>query len=253
MVILRLLQAEWLMTKHTAIRWLIFLVPVLYPMMVLWYFSQRADQLHIYDGYFSLIAFGLPVGIGLFSALMSGLEEGAGGFYNLLNALSRPKCYIRKLGFIILAMIWIVFGSTSILILGMKKILHIERIQYLIFWQGACWVVGTALILMIFHLILSYAGGMGLSLTVGSAGTLIAAIVGGTIVGDKVWLYIPWAWSMRMIQLPLFYAQPNGLIETEVLKLQLLHSVPAILISTMVMAVLGLIWFHYFQGRKSYE
>lgn len=253
MAILRLLHSEWLMTKHTAIRWLICLVPVLYPMMVLWYFSQRADQFHIYDGYFSLLAFGLPVGVGLLCALMSGLEEGAGGFYNLLSAFSRTKCYISKLGFIILTMIWIVFGSTSILILGMKEILHMEQIEYRMFWQGACWVVGSAMILMILHLILSYAGGIGLSLTVGSAGTLIAAIVGGTIVGDKLWLYIPWAWSMRMIQLPLLYAQPDGFIEIDVVKLQLLHAVPVILMITIAMAVLGLIWFHHFQGRKSYE
>ena len=68
----------------------------------------------------------------------------------------------------------------------MKYILHVEKIQYELFMQGVLLTLIGSLILITLHLFTSFAIGMGTSIAIGGIGFLISAIIGATVLGDKI-------------------------------------------------------------------
>lgn len=245
MDIWRLIRADWLKTRRTPIRWVVFALPVGYALTLLWYFStfRVTPELpsKVYEAFFEAWCVSLPLIYGLLTGLMGLQEEQAGGFRVLLGI---PSARIRIYGSKLLLLIGVAFGSplvsATIVVLGMKFGMGVENIHAEVFYVGALLSAAGSMALGACHLWLGFAFGFGASVGVGGAGFLTAAIIGVTSVGDGIWGAVPWAWPVRLAMHPLASVDlPKGLLYACSL--------------FAVVTVLSLLWFQRWEGRKREE
>lgn len=260
---MRILSAEWLKTKRTPIRWVVFLCPAVFSMLIIGYFSLRETsdqtQIFIFEAYFEVLtALIMPIGAGLISGFMIHQEEMAGGLNGFLGSkLPRLHLYIGKLLMLVLLTAASILSATLTLVLGLSFI-HIS-VLWPIFILAGILVVFSIIPLLTFYLWISFAWGMGASIGLGGVGILIAALM-ATNLGNTVWYYVPWAWPVRFSLLPGAYLLDltgmtlppsmisSGYVYTEFIK----GIIPAALFFVMVLTG-GLIWIHKWEGRKIYE
>lgn len=256
--IFRCLSAEWMKTKRTQIRLIFIVITITYPIFMLWYCSNNKLQYKIYDAFFMVISIFLPVLVSLSSGLIGDAEESAGNFSIILSStVCRTTSYLSKLLLLeIMTTISMLF-STFILLIGMKFILHIENIQYGLFFQGSLLTIIGCIFLYVFYLFLSFAFGMGVSISLGGVGFLIAALMGTTSIGDKVWLFIPWTWSARLSKIPECFIPEiplsTGVVTSEFSTLLYGRYLPFVILVTIMLLIASLAWFSKWEGRKSYE
>jgi ABC-2 type transport system permease protein len=246
MTILRLLRADWLKLKRTPVRWAVFAATISYPLLLLWYFSTYkvtpALPEMIYQAFFEVWGSFLPIILGVLTGLMGLQEEQAGSFSAVLGSpASRFRICASKWLLLILMLAGSLAVSTAILVLGMSYGLGLDGFDARVFMEGALLSMAGTLALSVLHLWLSFALGIGASVGIGGAGVLVAAIVGATVVGDPIWEVVPWAWPLRLAMHPLV---PGIALFPGLLYAMLVF---------VVMAVLSLVWFHQWEGRRAEE
>ncbi|WP_019537257.1 lantibiotic immunity ABC transporter MutG family permease subunit [Paenibacillus ginsengihumi] len=263
MTLLRILRADWLMTKRTGYRWLVFGAPPLAAGILLWYFSGRSPAPGLanamYDAFFQLVAAALPLAVGLLAGLIAMQEEQAGRFGALLGRQQpRALSFAGKLLMLALPVGCGIFAAALLTVFGMEALLGVAGADASLFLTGAAYATAGSLALCALHLWLALAFGMGASAAVGGAGFLVAAIMGATAIGDRIWMFIPWAWPVRLSLYPLVARLPEfrqgpkaALLERygqEVDGGLLLAAALFIIVS-----IFGTIWFMRWEGRKAYE
>ncbi|AKP48761.1 lantibiotic immunity ABC transporter MutG family permease subunit [Bacillus smithii] len=262
MSFLNVLSSEWLKTRRTTIRLIVFVTPIIYPIFMLWYFSRYNDpsfwQVKIYGGFFEVLSVSLPIIISLLTGLIAYQEEKSGSFMNVLTGpVSRAKFYFGKLSLLIFAAIADIFLATFLMLLGMRYILNIENVHYDLFLQGALLSLVGSLILFSLHLLISFAFGMGASIAIGGGGFLVSAIIGATVVGDNIWQYIPWAWTVRLSQVPMLLMlkvkHAFGMELSDLYFQELMKGIIPASICFILVTLLGLVWFNRWEGGKFYE
>jgi len=259
---LQVLSSEWIKTKRTAIRLIVFVTPIVYPVCMLWYFSKYSNpsswQIKIYSGFFEVLTVSIPIIVSLLTGLISFQEEKSGNFIGLLaEPVSRAKLYMSKLVLLILSAIMDIFLATFLMLLGMSYILHVDDVHYGLFWQGALLSVIGSLFLFSMHIFISFAYGMGASIAIGGGGFLISAIIGATVVGDDMWPFIPWAWAVRLAKIPILLMPEaklaNGIQPSELFLQELMKGMIPAIICFVFATIGGIIWFNRWEGNKSYE
>lgn len=262
--LISILSSEWIKTKRTAIRWLIFLVPVLFSLAGVGYISLRksVEEIYIFQGFFN--AWGtlvVPIISSLLSAFLVQEEELAGNFTGYLStSIPRKFLYFGKfLTLFLFNMVSTVialimfYGGMNIVSPGMVN-------GWGIFIFAMILELFGTLPLLAIHLWLSFIWGTGTSIGIGIGGLVTAAIAGSTPLGDKVWMFIPWAWPSRLAKLPGAYLEftagmnmPPSEISSSAILQQLIIGVPAVSICLIVFYIGGIIWFDKWEGRKHYE
>lgn len=256
--------SEWLKTKRTPIRYLIVLMPVIFTALIVWYYSMRTIkgdlQISIFEVFFMVwTAMIIPLGVGLISGLSIYWEELAGGFNGLLGAkLPRLNLYLGKLMVLALSVSASTLLAVLTLVAGLRFILKIAVSTPIFIAAAIMGVIGT-LPLLAFHLWVSLAWGMGVSIGIGGAGLLIAALM-GTSLGDRIWPFVPWAWPVRLSMLPSAYLlyqpgmeDPPVIISSGFIINQTIKGLIPAAIFFLIMLVCGIIWFKGWEGRKVYE
>lgn len=254
------LSSEWIKTKRTPIRWLTFLAPVVFAALVIWYYSMRKitvdTQISIFQTFFGVWAtMVIPLGAGLISGLMIQQEELAGSFNGFLGSkLPRHCLYFGKFAMLFLSSTGSILLATLSLVIGFSVILKIS-IPWSAFIVAAIMAIIGAIPLLAFHIWISFAWGMGASIGIGGFGLLIAALM-ATSLGDKVWQFVPWAWSVRLSMLPGAYLlykpdYPTEIISSRFLINQAIIGLLPVAVFSVVMLLGGLVWFKKWEGRKS--
>lgn len=239
---LRLMRSDWLKTRRTPIRWAVIAVPAGYALLLLWYFSRSrlTPELpfKMYSAFFEGWTVFLPLAAGMLTGLLCLQEEQAGSFSALLGStVSRSVMYTARLLLLIAITAGSVLFSLTILVLGMRTGLGIETMDAGMFYEGALLAIGGSLPQIALHLWLSFAFGLGVSVGVGGAGLLMAAIIGATSVGDPIWQAVPWAWPVRLALHP-------------IVPVVLAEGLLPVFLLFAVLAVLGTVWFHRWEGHK---
>lgn len=88
-------------------------------------------------------------------------------------------------------------------------------------------------------------GGLGASLGLGAVGLLLAAVVGGTSLGNGVWAFVPWAWPVRIMvaaELQLLEKLPPGAAHFRADAYALFILAMGLGLG-LLLAVTGIIWF----------
>ncbi len=253
--LVRALKADFQKSKHTSVIWIHVIIPAVGALLFLSYYSLYggAKSLENHGSYFDALAIVFPLLIGLICGMVVSQEEQAGGFQVLLSSTrSRSTTYLSKLFMLILMEAFSVFLALSIMLLGLKFALHVSNIPYLLYLKMFGWLIFSNIFLYIFHVFISLEFGRGASILLGIAGTLIAALM-VTGLGDRCWTYLPWAWGVRFCDLTIL----NFMSVTKELSTFLHYSKEKamwIMIAANCSAlILSLLWFKFWEGRKSYE
>jgi len=259
---MNLFMCEWLKTRRTPLRWTVFLSPLIFSALILWYFSLRKTtlpvQIAIFEAFFEVWpALVIPAGAGLVSGLMVHQEGLAGNFGRLLGA-GRPRrdLYLGKLAMLV----FLVFTSTLLAVLALAAgiwFLFRETIAWPVFLGAAFMMMIGTLPLLAFHLWISFARGMGASIGIGGGGLLMASLM-ATSLGQTIWPFVPWAWPVRFAGLAgacgfdwpggEFPPQGAGFVAEQAAK-----GLVSAAIFFLVMLTGGLHWFGRWEGRKMPE
>lgn len=258
------LSSEWTKTKRTAIRWLTFLVPVLFSLAGVVYISMRSDleEIYVFQGYFiAWAALVVPLAISILAAFIVQEEELAGNFTGYLStSIPRRSLYAGKFWTLFLCNTVSTVIALIVFCIGMSIASPGTVNGWVMFIFAMILELFGTLPLMALHLWLSFSWGTGASIGIGMGGLVTAAIIGTTVLGDKVWMFIPWAWPFRLAKLPGTYLgftagmnMPPAEISSGAVSQQLIIGTAAVLICLIACYVGGVIWFNKWEGRKHYE
>ena len=262
---MKILYVEWLKTKRTVIRLLTFCMPVVYAALIIGYITLRGidknNQTLVFQGFFEVwTVCVIPLSIGILSGLIVHYEELAGNFSGLLSSkVSRYGLYWAKFLLLILIMTASTLIATIVLGAGLDVFLDVS-ISWPIFIAASILAIIGTIPLLALHLWAGFRGGMGESIGISIGGLLMAALMGATSLGDRIWQYIPWTWPVRLAKLPGAYLQftedmqfPPEVISSGFVLNQLEMGLTASSLCLVASLIGGIIWFNRWEGRKSYD
>jgi lantibiotic protection ABC transporter MutG family permease subunit len=257
---IKILSSEWLRTKRTAVRWLTFCMPVVFSLCADTYLATRSGstQKFAFEGFFTLwTVFIIPVGVGVLAGFIVHEEELAGNINGFLcTGLSRTRLYLGKFLLLFFCLTVCTFIATVILCIGMNIAVPAGAAIWL-FMGAAALIVVETLPLLAIHLWVSFAWGIGASIGISMGGLLMAALLGLTRLGSKVWPLVPWTWPVKLGMLPGTYFLKEAGIPVEEISTNMMQTATiglcAVAIGLIVFLTGGIAWFTIWEGRKSYE
>ncbi|AVD36212.1 lantibiotic immunity ABC transporter MutG family permease subunit [Clostridioides difficile] len=258
---IKLLSSEWLRAKRTAVQGLTLYMPIIFSLCVVAYLTIKSGstQEFAFEGFFTIwTVFIIPIGVGILAGFIVQEEELAGNFNGFLCVgISRVRLYLGKFLFLLFCLTICTFIATLILCIGMNIAVPSGATIWLFLSAAGLVVIGTLPLLAI-HLWVSFAWGMGASIGISIGGILMAAILGLTSVGAKVWAFVPWTWPVKLGMLPgTYFIKEAGTISTEVFYSKMMQSATVVFIVVAIGLIIfligGVIWFKIWEGRKSYE
>jgi len=262
---MKILYAEWLKTKRTAIRMFTFYMPLVYAALIIGYFALRGidknTQISVFQGFFEVwTVCVIPLSIGILSGLIVHYEELAGNFNGLLSSrVSRYRLYWSKFLLSVLIMTACTLIAAIVFVVGLDVLLDVP-IAWPIFIVASIFAILGMIPLLALHLWAGFIWGMGASIGISIGGLLMAAIMGATNLGDKIWQFIPWTWPVRLAILPGAYLQftedmqfPPEVISSGFVLNQLATGLAASSLCLVAALIGGFIWFNRWEGRKSYD
>ena len=260
---MRVLSAEWLKTKRSAIRGIVFFIPLLFDAVLIWYITPRGvndnTQLPAFRIFFEAwTASVVPLGAGILSGFLIHQEELAGSFGGILSSkVRRNKLYLGKFIFSVILMTISTAIAVTVFAVGLKLILGFS-IVWPIYLKSAILTIMATIPLLAICLWVSWAWGMGASIGISIGGLLLAALM-ATGLGDRVWQFIPWAWPVRLAELPGVPLVRAKLPPVDVLYMyrfinrQIAMGLLASGICLAAVLIGGIIWFEHWEGRRYYE
>ena len=210
-MLLRWMRSEFIKWKRTPIPWFHVFAPVLGACLFLWYFSltggnakNPAEKL---SGYFEVLSSAFPTLIGLICGIAAAQEEQAGGFQVMLCGLrSRAAACAGTLLLLVLLSAGSVALAVGLFAAGFRFA------PAGVYVRAALALWGGNVFLYVLHLFVGLRFGRSASIGLGVAGSLISALM-LTGLGDGIWLFVPWAWSVRLcdyLVLPMRYASASA-------------------------------------------
>lgn len=246
---LRLLRAEFLKTKRTPFLFIHLLVPIILSCLFLAYYSYFPwnfnDKISVY---FQTLVCGFPIIISLVCAMVAEQEAVAGHFQEMLTATK-----IKILAFVSKLFLLLIFGFGALLVsvgifsLGSIEMLKENQFDYKFYLIGVCILFGSQVLLYIFHFIVSLHFSKGASIGLGIVGALLTALL-LTGLGDGIWMYIPYGWGGKFIQV--WSLKASG-IELSLVETGLQTGIITSICATLLALIMSCIWFCYWEGRKS--
>nr|WP_304459387.1 ABC transporter permease [Alicyclobacillus sendaiensis] len=244
---MRTLYAEWLKYRRTAVPWLVIMCPAVVASICCIYVHRLQPT-----AWASVLNFGnevwsglwIPIGWGLIAGLAGEIEASAGRWRSLRTTESAPGLlYIAKafvLAFFALVSCVCLWGLLLISgrVLGIPYPMPIATFAICMWgdWLGGLPWLWTALWL-------AEGSHWSVPLGVGAIGSVAASIMGGaTGLGNNIWPFIPWTWSMRLVYW--IYAALTPELQSAAPNLTIWPVLIAAVILSIMMLLLGTWWFH---------
>lgn len=248
----RALRADFQKLKHTQTFWIHIVIPVLGALFFLMCYNlfSSVETVEKHVLYFEVVCMLFPLLIGIICGIVVSQEEQAGQFQVLLSTKSRIITCLSKLLTLILMGIFSLFLALGIVLLGLKLFLHVYNIPYSLYFQVFAWIAFGNIFIYILSFWLSLKFGRGASIFLGIAGMLIAALM-ITGLGDRYWMYIPWAWSVRFCNFIALNFMSVAM-HKEIPDFSYYFRKAAFITSayTFGILILQLFWFKFWEGRK---
>lgn len=199
-------SAEWLKTKKTFFRTTLYCSPILFNLLIFGYIiltNQKVSASSFYANYFSILNFLLPFTVSFILGLMNNYEREAGNFKNIFG-LNRHYYFLLSLKLIFsYLVISLVFICNSLLTIVLLK--YTFNVYSTVFYSN--FIYGFALTWISFitsfiiYFFLNIICGFIATLFIGLASSLLTAIIGLTALGNEIWLFFPFTWGSRLIQI----------------------------------------------------
>lgn len=166
---------------------------------------------------------------------------------------SKIVSFASKLLLLLLLNVLSIGLAICLYLAGMKFVLHINDLPYFLFLKGGVWLIAGSIPLYMMSFFVGIKYGMGPSGLLGGAGLLMAALM-NTGLGDVIWRFFPWAWSVRLSDFA-------GLLHFDKVKKEFLPYVRydmrfgeiMLYFSIVILCLAGLHWCRRWEGRRSYE
>lgn len=254
MDIIRLMRADFLKVKNTSYYYIHALVPVIAAIMLVIYYGTKPDDgVGSAIGFLETISIGFPLVIGVVCSLVIEKEAAAGRFKEMLSSKNgKFECLLSKLLVLVSCGFVSFYLSALIFYTGLKYVYNKETISLGLFMKVSLIVFATMVFFYIFHLWISLSFGIGASIGIGVFESLFATLL-DTGLGEGIWQYIPCGFGSRLVKSYFLINYPSKY--TAKLNLSSIISVnnTAVLncfIFTIVVGILLVIWFNYFEGRE---
>lgn len=245
----RLVKAEFWKMRHTLLPWIHVVVPLLGITVFLIYYSWAgwSDEGKV-SGYIQVLSIVFPLTISVVCSLSVEMEE-QGHFQTLLGTpVHKEMSLLAK---------WIVLsgmglGSLLLAVGGFAAGYGIMTggtvytpVQYL-GMAAVLWLGGVNLYLL--HLFLNLAFSKNISMCVGTAQLLVAALF-LTGLGEGLWQFFSCSWGSRWSGYLLLYWKGQTAVSAEFVFRSL--GIGAVLTA----ALWGIIflWYHYYEGRQCHD
>ncbi|MDE6845675.1 MAG: lantibiotic immunity ABC transporter MutG family permease subunit [Lachnospiraceae bacterium] len=197
--LLRYMKSDYIKTKRTPLRIAHLIVPCVMAAVFLVYYAVTPWNAYgKVQAYFEIMGMGYPFLIGTFCAIVAEQESYAGAYQAMLSVTNRKMAFMSKLFLLIL------FGAFSVVLAsvlfgtGYYFVLKQHIVSYSFYWIAAFVMLGGNIFLYIWHMFLALRFNKGISIGLGIAESLLAAVL-LTGLGDSVWIFIPAAWASRLV------------------------------------------------------
>ena len=244
-MLLRSICSDFYKMKRTPIPWLHVFVPLIGALAFLWYYSATGndDSLGELTGFIEVLCMVFPLLIGLLCAMTAAQEEQTGNYQMILSGTkSRVTAYMSKVFSLLILSAFAVTLTVATFSAG----LHAVSSQLYVHIVFAAW--GGNMFLYILHLFVGFRFGRGASIGLGVFGTLVSALM-MTGLGDSIWHWVPWAWSVRLCANLIFRLQnPMAFSATD-----MQYAIMVCLAVTLLSLAVSLVWFQRWEGSKSNE
>lgn len=244
--ILRCIRADMIKSKHTPLLLFHLLFPVIGTLLFVGYFhvSGWSETVNV-SVFLEVMAIVFPFLIGIVVGFMIQLEHQAGHFQLILGTIkSRSSVYLGKLiYFVLLAFISIILSVTIFAILYpvMPLVFYLKITPLLLLMVSPIYLLS-----LLVGLIFGKSASMGL----GIVGSLISALM-LTGIGDGIWKFIPWAWGVRFMDY--FILKQTSKELPIYLKNEYNIAFYIVITTTVVLLIISLVWFNYWEGGKTNE
>ena len=249
----RSLKAETLKIKHTPLLWLHLIIPLVGVGLFLFYSALSAWSTEVLvTFYFEALALAFPMLIGIVCGMAASQE--AGGFQNMLGVLpSRLVPFLSKFAFLSVLGLGALVASVGLYGAGFALLPGQQAVPALLYLKLAGALFASNLFLYLLHLWISLRFGKGASISVGVAGSLVAALM-LTGLGEGIWYFIPWGWGVRFCDMAVIKALTAPAVEgIAFIQNETTLGWRTAGCATLFLFVLCLLWFKRWEGRSASE
>ena len=246
----KLIKADIIKFKSTQIPWMHLYIPILGLIIFLSYYSYTPwTSFSKISAYLQVLSITFPMLIAIITSVIADQEYMAGGFQNILIASETKNLSIMSKFTLCL-----LFGSLSTILAVVGFYIGYSFIDsniYPIYINLAivAILIGSNIFLYILHLFLSFRFSKAVSIGVGIAESLVAALF-LTGMGDGRWPFLPSSWSIRFTSsLLMKYQSAEDILLDQDLKLGIIISIVLTFISFVIM----LVWFKNWEGNRTEE
>ncbi|MCI9315818.1 MAG: lantibiotic immunity ABC transporter MutG family permease subunit [Lachnospiraceae bacterium] len=197
--LLRNLKSEYLKAKHTPLGPAHIFIPCAMAAVFLCYYAVTPwDSYTKVQAYFQMMGLGYPFLIGTFCAIVAEQEAYAGAFQVILSARDRKATFLSKVLFLFLTGAFSVMLASVLFGTGYCFVLRQRVVAWSFYWIAGLIMAGGSFFLYLWHMFLALRFNRGVTIGLGIAGSLLAAVL-LTGLGDGIWFLIPAAWASRMV------------------------------------------------------
>lgn len=199
--------------------------------------------------YMTLVAAAFPFMIAMVTSISFQVEE-ENNFYHLLSAKNRNIVLLSKLT--------VLFGMgcfSAVLALILCPLIMKQSYSIILFLRLFMVICIPNVILYMVHGFLFLRLGKTISIFVGICGTLIGFVF-LTGLGDRIWKYIPYSMGIRGTNLLILLSTESmeNFVQRKPLYLEDISGLDVnCTIEIIIVAVLLMLWFCHWEGRKVYE
>lgn len=241
--IFRCMRAEFMKCKHSVLLHVHILIPLLGAVIFAGYFRISSwDVQTKVSAYLEVLAVAFPFLIGIIVGMVVQIEQQAGHYQLMLGTIpSRVATYLGKIGLLMIGAI----GAIALALGGFYAIYREAPLT--VYLKAGALLVMTIFPLYLVHLFVGMSLGKGVSMGLGIAGSLVAALM-ITGLGDAVWKYNPWAWGVRsMDYIVLAWSKPDVF---QLLRSDFITGIVIVLLCSLLLFFFSIIWFCSWEGGK---
>lgn len=246
-MLIRCICSDFYKIKRTPILWLHVAAPLIGAFAFLGYYSitVNSQPLGRINAFLEALCIVFPILIGLLCGMTAAQEEQAGSYQVMLaGTKSRATAYLSKLLLLLILSAFSVTIAIGLFAVGY----HAAPAQ--LYLHAAFAIFGGNVFLYVLHLFVSFRFGRGASIGLGIFGALITALM-LTGLGDQIWHWMPWAWSVRICNDMIFALRTPSAASLAAADIQ--YGVSVCAAATVLAIVASLLWFWRWNGSKSNE
>lgn len=242
MTILREFFSNFTKIKRTPVILLHLLPPIVITTLFFVYYASGGYHL-ISDVrlFFVILQICYPIFVSIVVPILINLDRN-NGIQNALGLVaSRSSVYLGKLLFLLfLSAINMIIYELCFYV-GVNFFLNISMVPFGSYPVIFCIFLFSNLFLYLLHVLIAFRFGSSISVLIGISGTILAGYFENAI-GDKIWPFIPWEWSVRFLENYFNFSN-----------VPVFPGIIALLMMTSIVLVLSLLWFSRWEGKVIQE